>query len=169
MSLVDYDSSSDEEDSEVAEDDERGVPKDNPSPPAAPQPPRNQLARTSSNLEQQSSSHTVVPSMRLPDASVLLNSPVISSNLMGGSDHSSRVAAAMAESASRKRDSNGSATLFPRSKVPKGNLPHSRNVPDTVGRLLLPPQLGGRSNVVTEDIGRLFVKSHGDSSRSPPS
>jgi hypothetical protein len=70
----------------------------------------------------------------------------MSSSLLTSSDHSSRVAAAMAENASRKRDSNGSASaLLPRRKVPRGTLPHSRNVPDTVRGVLVPPQLSGRS------------------------
>lgn len=85
---------------------------------------------------------------KLPDASELLNSSEFSSsNALGGiTDHSSLVAAAIAQSASRKRDST--ATLpssLPRSKVPKGTLPHSKNVPETVSGLLAPPQLRGRS------------------------
>lgn len=89
---------------------------------------------------------------RLPDASLLLNSPAMSSSLFNSSDHSSRVAAAMAENATRKRDSNGSASaLLPRRKVPRGTLPRSRNVPDTVSGVLVPPQLSGRSviNILT--------------------
>lgn len=63
---------------------------------------------------------------------------------MNTSDHSSRVAAALAENVSRKRDSNGLASSALRSKVPRGNLPPSRNVPDTSGGMLLPPQIKGR-------------------------
>lgn len=60
-------------------------------------------------------------------------------------NYSSRVAAASAESASRKRESGSFVSPIPRSKVPRGNLPHSRIVPDTVGGMLVPPQLSGRS------------------------
>lgn len=86
-------------------------------------------------------------SVELPDASLLLNSPT-SSSLFGGSDHSSRVAAAMAANASRKRETNVSASALPRSKVPRSTLPHSKNVPDTLGRSLVPPQLTGRSVLI---------------------
>ncbi|KAF9601738.1 hypothetical protein IFM89_022852 [Coptis chinensis] len=89
---------------------------------------------------------------RLPDASLLLNAPDFSSHQMSHSDHHSAIA-------SRKRESNGSAaSSYPRSKFPRSNLPHSRNVPDTVGGLLVPPQLSGRSNVVTEDLSKLFAR-----------
>lgn len=96
--------------------------------------------------------------IRLPDASLLLDSPAMPSNVLDSYDHSSRVAAAMAENASRKRESKESTSTFPRSKVPRGSLPHSKGIPDTVGGLLRPPQLSGRSNVVTEDINKLFVR-----------
>ncbi|KAK6140409.1 hypothetical protein DH2020_025851 [Rehmannia glutinosa] len=102
--------------------------------------------------------------LKLPDASFLLNSTAVPSNLLNSSDHSSRVTAAMAESAARKRELNGSAASFPRNKVPKGTLPHSKGVPDTVGGRLVPPQLAGRSNVVTEDISKLFVRKPTNSS-----
>lgn len=92
--------------------------------------------------------HTSPPSLELPDASLLLNSPTLSSNLMNASDHSSRVAAAQAENASRKRDSNGLASSTLRSKVPRGNLPSSRNIPDTSDGMLVPPQLRGRLVVI---------------------
>lgn len=81
---------------------------------------------------------------KLPDASLLLNSPFVSSNLVSASDHSSRVAAALAENASRKRDSNGMASSTVRNKAPRGNLPHSKSVPETTSGLLVPPQISGR-------------------------
>lgn len=87
------------------------------------------------------------PELKLPDASFLLNTPVVPSQL-NAMDHSSRVAAAMAEGAARKRDLNGSAASYPRSKVPKGALPNSKNVPETVGGHLLPPQLSGRYSLL---------------------
>lgn len=82
--------------------------------------------------------------LQLPDASLLLDSPAFSSHLVTDSDHSSRVGAAMAENASRKRALNCSPASHVRSKVPKGTLPPPKNVPDTVGGHLLPPQLTGR-------------------------
>lgn len=83
------------------------------------------------------------PGLKLPDASFLLNTPVVPSQL-NAMDHSSRVAAAMAESAARKRDLSGPAASYPRSKVPKGAVPSSKRVPETGGGHLLPPQLSGR-------------------------
>ncbi|RWR74731.1 anion exchange protein 3 isoform X1 [Cinnamomum micranthum f. kanehirae] len=168
MSLVDYASSSDEEEEEVKqakEEEENKDPKQPESPLPPPQDSQNHQSVISSSFQQSNtSSHSSDPSIeKLPDASMLLNSPTFSSHQMSSDDHSSRVAAAMAESASRKRESNGSM-LPPRSKLPKGNLLYSRKVPvpDTVGGLLVPPQLRGRSNVVTEDIGKLFVSRHAD-------
>ncbi|KAL2898423.1 ATF/CREB activator 1 [Bienertia sinuspersici] len=79
---------------------------------------------------------------KLPDASLLLSPPISSQSI--GSDHSSRVAAAMVENASRKREANGSSSLNTRSKIPRGGLTHSKNIPDTSSGLLTPPQLRGR-------------------------
>lgn len=86
---------------------------------------------------------------KLPDASMLLNSASFSS-VTAGTDHASQVAAAMATR--KKRDSNNlEATTsmsqqHPRSKVAKGGtLPHTKNVFDTAGGILVPPQLRGRS------------------------
>ena len=96
----------------------------------------------------QSSNPLPPPSfVKLPDASELLNSADFSSSsLGGGTDHSSLVASAMAQSASRKRDSVGLSSSLPRSnKVPKGTLPQSKNASDTAGPMLVPPQLSGRS------------------------
>lgn len=159
MSLVDYASSSDEdEEAEPIQEQQlhSQVPlAPNPDPPL----PQTQSSASASDQQPEIASSSSVPSIeKLPDASFLLNSPAISSHLLSGYDHSSRVAAAMAESASRKREAKGFSSSLPRSKVPKGTLPHSRNVPDTVGGLLVPPQLKGKSNVVTEDLSKLFVK-----------
>lgn len=80
---------------------------------------------------------------QLPDALLLLESPRLTH--VSGNDHASVVAAAMAESALRKREFNGKSSSLPRrSKLPKGNLPHSKNSPDTLGNVLVPPQLKGR-------------------------
>ena len=88
---------------------------------------------------------------KLPDASLLLNSPSLS--LVSRNDHASLVAAAVAESASRKRDTKGmmglgssvSVASQPRAKLPRATLPHSKSVPDTGSGTLVPPQLKGRS------------------------
>ncbi|XP_021295329.1 uncharacterized protein LOC110424937 [Herrania umbratica] len=157
MSLVDYASSSDDD----VSDSEREPPQQRHEPPPPP------LPRTPSPPKTQASGSSVDQKPetfeRLPDASMLLNSPTVS--LLSGNDHASVVAAAMAESASRKRDSkgmmglgsSGGAAAAPRAKLPRATLPHSKSVPDTGGGLLVPPQLKGRSNVVTEDISKLFV------------
>lgn len=161
MSLVDYASSDEEEDSTIkeAKEDRRPQPSAttssaaSPSQPFAPQP---HLIRPAS--DQSSENDSPSPIEKLPDASLLLSSPFSSQQI--GSDHSSRVAAAMAENASRKREANGSSSSNIRGKIPKGNLPHSKNIPDTSSGLLMPPQLRGRSNVVTEDITKLFVRKN---------
>jgi len=82
------------------------------------------------------------PIEKLPDASLLLNSPILSEPV--GTDHCSRVAAALAENASRKREANGSSSSNIRGKIPRGNLTHSKNIPDTGSGQLVPPQLLGR-------------------------
>ncbi|XP_011088134.1 uncharacterized protein LOC105169439 [Sesamum indicum] len=177
MSLVDYAASSDEDEPQSpAREQENEQVKENPEerhrsgvPAPDHEDPVRARSRNSTNLQPTSSKRTDIVSnqsseLKLPDASFLLNSPVVSSNLLNASDHSSRVAAAMAESAARKRDLNGPSSTYPRSKVPKGTLPHSKNVPDTVDGRLLPPQLAGRSNIVTEDISKLFVKKQTNSS-----
>ncbi|KAL8098299.1 uncharacterized protein LOC141682442 [Apium graveolens] len=148
MSLVDYASSSDEEN----EDKQQPPTHHNPT-----RPPPTQKIGLSVNQQAETSSGQAGSSLpKLPGASFVLNSPLTLPGIMR-SDHSSRVEAARAENAARKRESNLASTDR-LSKVPKGNLIHSRNRPDTSSGLLHPPQLGGRSNVVTEDISKLFVK-----------
>ncbi|PNX96023.1 hypothetical protein L195_g019223 [Trifolium pratense] len=100
---------------------------------------------SSSNRPLENKPHSSSPLVeKLPDASFLLSSPTVTSSPMNASDHSSRVAAALAENASRKRDSNGKASSAIRSKVPRANPPHSKNIPETAGGMLVPPQLSGR-------------------------
>ncbi|GAB4832236.1 hypothetical protein Ancab_006250 [Ancistrocladus abbreviatus] len=160
MSLVDY-AYSDEEDEIVAEthqEDRQETVLMPPPPPVVTAASVSQSQEQMPSLDQQDENATPLsasPIMKLPDASLLLNSP-ISSHLVSTTDHSSRVAAALAQNASRKREANGLASST-RGKVPRGSLPHSKNVPDTGGGQLVPPQLRGRSNVVTEDISKLFV------------
>ncbi|KAJ4711553.1 Glycerol-3-phosphate dehydrogenase [Melia azedarach] len=154
MSLVDYASSSDDEVSEAEEEQQRRedeqlrIHNGQSQFPKQPPPPSpnliNQTSKSSSNQRPEIASPSLPPPSfeKLPDASVLLNSA--SMPVVTGTDHASRVAAAMAESSTRKRDSNGLTSTLPRSKLPKGNLPHSKNVLDTAGGLLVPPQLSGR-------------------------
>ncbi|XP_043724255.1 uncharacterized protein LOC122671213 [Telopea speciosissima] len=171
MSLVDYASSSEEDESEVREEEEeqggggggreaKELEERKEEPSSSMVNFHNQRSIATSHQLPDSATHLPALFEKLPDASLLLSSPPLSSHQMSSTDHYSRVAAAMAESASRKREVNGSASSYPRNKLPRGNLPHSRNVPDTVGGLLIPPQLSGRSNVVTEDISKLFAQGH---------
>ncbi|KAL5707915.1 cytokinin dehydrogenase [Ranunculus cassubicifolius] len=153
MSLVDYDSSSDDEDS---------TPQ--------PLPSLQNLSLPSPLPPPVTASHSApTSSQRLPDATLLFSEPSFSSNLTTGSDHYSRVAAAMEQSAARKRDSNGSVSSQRVRKNPRSNVPHTRSVPDTASGLLVPPQLRGRSNVVTQDLGALFLRRNANPSlqRSP--
>ncbi|CAI0423101.1 unnamed protein product [Linum tenue] len=151
MSLVDYASSSDDEESpeaKVAEGPQ--APKPEPSPPPVAILPTTQMHGSSSNRLPP----PLLPG-KLPDASLLLNSPSSSSSV-GGADHRSWVGV---DNLSLKRDSAGQPNSSRRSKLPKGNsLLHTKNTPDTSSGVLVPPQLRGRSNVVTEDVGKLFVK-----------
>ncbi|WCJ40051.1 hypothetical protein M5689_020986 [Euphorbia peplus] len=142
MSLVDYASSSDDDDHLPGPSSSSSNP--NPTPTYAPR--ANQHPDNASNSSAPSS-------LKLPDASLLLNSPNVSS--LTGNDHAS--------TASRKRVSNELPSLLPRNKLPKGSLRNRKNVPDTSGGLLVPPQLTGRSNIVTEDIGKLFVRKKSES------
>ncbi|KAF7139009.1 hypothetical protein RHSIM_Rhsim07G0061200 [Rhododendron simsii] len=180
MSLVDYASSDEEDEAGVGEEGVRGSfqsPKDESKRDQPPSlPPQSQKSGLLSNEHLRSSKSSEPSVVKLPDASLLLNSTVVklpdaslllnstpvSSDLVSGSDHSSRVAAAIAERESRKREANILASALPRSKVPKGTLPQQKSIPDTVAGLLVPPQLSGRSNIVTEDIGKLFVRRNAD-------
>ncbi|KAF6155362.1 hypothetical protein GIB67_019888 [Kingdonia uniflora] len=150
MALVDYGSSSSDED-EDADEANLKLPKPNHDS-------QNGTSVSTSQRPSNTVSKLPAPFEKLPDASLLLNSPDFSFPQISGNEHSSRVAVARAENESRKRESKGSASSLPRSKYPRGNLPHSRAVRETGGDLLVPPQLNGRSNVVTEDIGKLFVR-----------
>ncbi|KAI7751260.1 hypothetical protein M8C21_003753, partial [Ambrosia artemisiifolia] len=145
-SLVDYASSSDEEDEPIGKQEPQ-----NTVNLVTPQqkPPTEKPIRTND-----------VPS-KLPDASMLLDSPLLPSGVGGTYDHTSVVAAAMAQNASRKRDLKESTASNPQGKIPRGNLPRPKNVQKTAGGLLCPPQLSGRSNVVTEDINKLFTRRNG--------
>ena len=100
------------------------------------------IKTTYDQQSQDATSLLPAPIEKLPDASLLLNSPLSSQQI--GTDHSSLVATAMAENASRKRDSVESSSLYVRGKIPRGNLPNSKNIPDTSKGLLMPPQLHGR-------------------------
>ncbi|XP_073158045.1 uncharacterized protein [Henckelia pumila] len=169
MSLVDYTSSSDEDETEKLQQ-RGGIPEKPPSMiDASSRQELNRKAESSTTSQMKSVSKTSESSeLKLPDASFLLNSTSVPSNGLCASDHSTRVAAAMARSAARKRELNMLPADNPHSKFPKRSLPHSKNVPDTLGGRLLPPQLVGRSNVVTEDIKNFFVRRSTNSSIEPP-
>ncbi|KAL1207042.1 hypothetical protein V5N11_022439 [Cardamine amara subsp. amara] len=161
MSLVDYEDSSSDDDVLAAEDDQHAYRKQplpqQQQPKPSPVPPIKQRCEEEESVE--------LP--QLPDALLLLESPTLT-HVTGG-DHASVVAAARAESALRKRDLKGNASSLPRrSKLPRRNLPYSKNIPETLGNVLVPPQLKGRSNVATEDMSRLFVKRRQDSSTPRP-
>lgn len=161
MSLVDYASSSEDDVPEPTQEEEQPQRHSPPSQQQPLPPPTQTKSGSLSDQQLENKPHSSPPSVeKLPDASFLLNAPTFSSNLMSASDHFSQVAVAQAAHASRKRDSNGMASSAVRNKVPRGNLPHSRNVPETGGGVLVPPQISGRKNVVTEDISKLFVKKH---------
>ncbi|KAK8959921.1 hypothetical protein KSP40_PGU011190 [Platanthera guangdongensis] len=86
---------------------------------------------------------------KLPDASLLFSSSFSQQQCIG-IDNYSRIASSMAESVSRKREPSESSFIQPRNnKHPRGNLPHSRNIPDTVRGSLIPPQLKGSSHFIT--------------------
>lgn len=71
---------------------------------------------------------------------------------------------------SRKRtEVNGNVHLAPHQKTARGTLAVHRHSPDTGGGVLLPPQLRGRSNIVTEDLGILFSRKPKVSSGTHPS
>ncbi|CAK7339352.1 unnamed protein product [Dovyalis caffra] len=170
MSLVDYASSSDEDvPDNIEEEEEENLQQEQkqeqePRPQIEPQAakPQNNQSSGSSLRKPQVAGPSPLPSIsKLPDASMLLNSPTVGS-AGSGSDHASRVSAAMAENASRKRELNVGSSRS--GKVARGNLVATKDVPDTGGGLLVPPQLKGRSNVVTEDIGKLFVRRQAEPS-----
>uniref|UniRef100_A0ACD5WMD1 Uncharacterized protein n=1 Tax=Avena sativa TaxID=4498 RepID=A0ACD5WMD1_AVESA len=161
MPLVAYDASSDE-------DDAGDPPAAGPAPPphlpstigpqqrpmspsrsvhAAPQHPAPPPAPTQT-LASTNSSNVSLPaaSFELPDVADLFDSPSLPP---GGFP-------AMVGSSSRKRESNGSA-IPPRSKFPRGQSAQTRGARNAATSTLVPPQLSGRSNVVTEDMGKLFV------------
>ncbi|KAH9709955.1 hypothetical protein KPL70_013351 [Citrus sinensis] len=151
MSLVDYASSSDDDVSEAEEQEQKDEQSLNPNDQPQistyqPSPPPRKSGSSTSNQRPETAAP---PSLRppafekLPDACVLLNSA--SKPVVSGTDHASRVAAAMAENATRKRDSNDVSSTLRRNKLPRGSLPNSKNVLDTAGGLLVPPQLNGRS------------------------
>ncbi|KAJ3676207.1 hypothetical protein LUZ60_003619 [Juncus effusus] len=147
MSLVAYDdSSSESEEEKEEEEDEEEVSAALEAPPELPPPSLNlNSMMTSSNQGSNTAPTSFIPSLdELPDAAFLFSSP---SN-------------PPAQNTSRKREPNGNI-IQPQSKIPRGGqstLVHVRNVhgrgPTT---MLVPPQLSGRSNVVTEDIDKLFV------------
>ncbi|KQK11458.1 vasodilator-stimulated phosphoprotein [Brachypodium distachyon] len=172
MSLVAYDASSDEEDAgeppaaaaagpappphlSATLGPHPRPPSPSPSVRAAPQPPAPPPPPPASNrnVASTNSSNTSLPtpSFDLPDVADLFGSPSLPS----------RGSAVMVGSSSRKRESNGSAIQDPRSKFPRAQSSQSHGARNAA-RTLVPPQLSGRSNVVTEDMGKLFVARRKD-------
>ncbi|ESQ41291.1 hypothetical protein EUTSA_v10014938mg [Eutrema salsugineum] len=144
MSLVDYDDSSSDDDVLAADQ------KDSlPQPQQKSSETQSFRPNTQRSLNKQEGSDELP---QLPDALLLLESPTLTQ--LSGGDHASVVAAAMAESALRKRDLNVKSSSLPRrSKLPRGNLPHSKNIPETLSNVLVPPQLKGRINAFHEQTG----------------
>ncbi|XP_047981208.1 uncharacterized protein LOC125222565 isoform X2 [Salvia hispanica] len=135
MSLVDYADSSDEDEPQNPDAAQEKIEQIQEKPPA----PDHLQSRVSTTLSPPPSKQSgkvpdQSPVLKLPDVAFLLDSPVVPSQL-NAPDHSSRVAAAMAESAARKRDLNVSAGSYPRNKVPKRMLPNTKSVPETVGAM----------------------------------
>ncbi|KAL6613832.1 hypothetical protein ACP70R_036102 [Stipagrostis hirtigluma subsp. patula] len=163
MSLVAYDASSDEEDAgeppSAATAPAASSIGPQPRPPspstsvgAAPQPAPPPPAPTQ-NVAPTSSSNVLLPtpSLDLPDVADLFAPPSVQSlQSTRPTDYMSR------ENASRKRESNGSAFHDSRSKFPRTQS-QPRGARSAAGNTLIPPQLRGRSNVVTEDMSKLFV------------
>ncbi|CAD6234976.1 unnamed protein product [Miscanthus lutarioriparius] len=147
MSLVAYDASSDEEDAgeppaaEAPQPAPIGPQPRPPSPSTAvgaahrptPPPP---AASQSVALINSSNVSLPTPSLDLPDVADLFAPP--------------------ADNASRKRESNGSALHDSCSKIPRMQS-QPQGIRSAAGNTLIPPQLRGRSNVVTEDMSKLFV------------
>ncbi|KAG0496963.1 hypothetical protein HPP92_001654 [Vanilla planifolia] len=172
MSLVDYASSSEDEEVDEAqrvecnkeekdETEENIQMNESTATVASTAPPPVDPTRPSSfqSIKQidGAMSSFVTPIRSLPNASVLLTSPSFSSEKFTDNYYSARLPTSL-KSTFQKRASNGSTFTHTPSKHPRCNLPHSRSIPDTGGGALIPPQLRGRSNVVTEDINKLFVK-----------
>ncbi|XP_050209356.1 uncharacterized protein LOC126660068 [Mercurialis annua] len=148
-SLVDYASSSDDDVSEENKpQNELLTPKQPPLPSSTnPNINPNKINSASSSPNPSNSTNN-----KLPDASILLNSSSILSSI---------------SVEPRKRDStqmaaSASVVAGRSSKLQKGKLLNAKNKPDTEGGLLIPPQLLGKSNIVTEDISKLFVQRKTD-------
>ncbi|TVU34708.1 hypothetical protein EJB05_16555, partial [Eragrostis curvula] len=176
MSLVAYDASSDEEDageppaavapspppsaSSVGPQRRPSSPSTSgaaaPQPTPPPAPSQNVVPASSSNVS------LPTPSLDLPDVADLFAPPSIQSQQSRTVDHSSR------ENASRKRESNGSVFQDSKNKCQRTQS-QPRGSRSVAGNSLIPPQLRGRSNVVTEDMSKLFVAKRKDTlpSRRP--
>ncbi|KAK3166463.1 hypothetical protein QOZ80_1AG0046120 [Eleusine coracana subsp. coracana] len=162
MSLVAYDASSDEEDageppapaapspppfaSAIGPQPRPPSPSTSVAPqptPPAPAPSQNVVPASSSNVS------LPTPSLDLPDVADLF-APPLQSLPSRATNNFSR------DNASRKRESNGSVFQDSQSKFPRTQS-QPRGARNVAGNSLVPPQLRGRSNVVTEDMSKLFV------------
>ncbi|KAF7040014.1 hypothetical protein CFC21_049946 [Triticum aestivum] len=165
MSLVAYDASSDEDEAgeppaAAAAPAAAPAPPPRPSPdigpqprPPSPSPSARATPRPAAPPPAPSQNVSLpTPSFDLPDIADLFDSPSLPN----------RGSAGMVGSSSRKRESNGSAIQDPRSKFPRAQSAQSRGARNAAASTLVPPQLSGRSNVVTEDMGKLFVARRKD-------
>ncbi|XP_044973376.1 CASP-like protein 4A1 [Hordeum vulgare subsp. vulgare] len=159
MSLVAYDASSDEDEAGDDPPAAAAAPATplRPSPAVGPQPrppsPSPSAPRPAAPPPAPSQNVSLpAPSFDLPDIADLFDSPSLPN----------RGSAGIMGSSSRKRESNGSAIQDPRSKFPRAQSAQSRGARNAAASTLVPPQLSGRSNVVTEDMGKLFVARRKD-------
>eukprot|EP00252_Welwitschia_mirabilis_P026152 TRINITY_DN8443_c0_g1_i1.p1 TRINITY_DN8443_c0_g1~~TRINITY_DN8443_c0_g1_i1.p1 ORF type:complete len:160 (+),score=28.84 TRINITY_DN8443_c0_g1_i1:237-716(+) len=144
MSLVDYASSSDDEEIE------NGGAKPSSQPSSGGTCVNSQAAEGKEDFSSTSE-------IKLPDASELLGS-LEGPNVFNCAHGNGQTAPVPASLSKKRTGTDGPKQIMPERKLPKGNLPSSKVPPDTISGRLIPPQLKGRSNIVTEDIDRLFVK-----------
>ncbi|KAJ4783292.1 hypothetical protein LUZ62_034538 [Rhynchospora pubera] len=144
MSLVEYDSS--DSDEEAPEPHTDSTPS-SAATAAPPLPPTNENPVVTSSSTVPARSSNTLPASTLPSLDQLPDAEFLLAPQIG----------------SRKRESNGNGVVPSQQKFPRGRAQSSvalvRNArASTTG--MLPPQLTGRSNVVTEDISKLFVNRH---------
>ncbi|KAJ1692169.1 hypothetical protein LUZ63_008867 [Rhynchospora breviuscula] len=161
MSLVEYDSSDSDEEAPEPHTDTIPTRQAPPSTATAARPPT-----VATPLLPRTNENPVVTSSNTVPASSSSTIPARSSNTSPASSLPSLDELPDAEfllgpqNGSRKRESNGNVVVPSQQKFPRGRAQSSvalvRNArASTTG--MLPPQLTGRSNVVTEDISKLFV------------
>ncbi|KAJ7295670.1 hypothetical protein O6H91_23G020800 [Diphasiastrum complanatum] len=156
MSLVDYDPSSDEEEEEehhpqpTAAAAASSISNSNFVIPRRTTDPEDLLSESGLRDAQISAPIT------LPDVSEILG--WMNTDASPSTEAFRTSSAVVGRDSKKRQELNGSVHPSPHRKIPRGKLPPSRIPPDTAGGRLVPPQLQGRSNVATEDLGRLFVR-----------